>query len=68
MLTAMPLRRYLADRFGSQQKALSDDSVRGPNRIVLSSREIDGCGFPFIRKPFSQNDLKQTTARNAGLC
>jgi two-component system, cell cycle response regulator CpdR len=36
--------------------------------IVLSGREIDGCGFPFIRKPFSQTDLQRTMAQNTGLC
>jgi len=26
--------------------------------IVLSGRDTDGCGFPIIQKPFSQDDLK----------
>jgi two-component system cell cycle response regulator CpdR len=36
--------------------------------IVLSGRESDGRGFPLIRKPFMQDDLKRTMARNTGLC
>jgi two-component system cell cycle response regulator CpdR len=36
--------------------------------IVLSGREIDGCGFPLIQKPFSQQELKRTMARHTGLC
>jgi CheY-like chemotaxis protein len=36
--------------------------------IVLSGRERDGCGFPLIRKPFLQEDLKRTMRHNTGLC
>jgi two-component system cell cycle response regulator CpdR len=36
--------------------------------IVLSGRNVDGCGFPLIRKPFSQDDLKQTMLQHTGLC
>jgi CheY-like chemotaxis protein len=35
--------------------------------IVLSGREMDVCGYPFIRKPFSQNDLERTMSQNTGL-
>jgi two-component system, cell cycle response regulator CpdR len=38
------------------------------NVIVLSGREGDGRGFPLIRKPFLQDDLKRTMARHTGLC
>ena len=36
--------------------------------IVLSGREIDGSGFPLIRKPFLAEDLKRTMAQHTGLC
>jgi CheY-like chemotaxis protein len=36
--------------------------------IILSGRENDGRGFPLIRKPFMQDDLKQTMAHHTGLC
>jgi two-component system, cell cycle response regulator CpdR len=36
--------------------------------IILSGRESDGRGFPLIRKPFVQDDLKQTMAQHTGLC
>jgi len=36
--------------------------------IVVSGRQVDGCGFPIIRKPFSQDDLKRTMLHNTGLC
>jgi two-component system cell cycle response regulator CpdR len=36
--------------------------------IVLSGRHVDGCGFPLVRKPFSQDDLKQTMLHHTGLC
>ncbi len=36
--------------------------------IMLSGRESDGHGFPFIRKPFLRDDLVQTMARYTGLC
>jgi two-component system, cell cycle response regulator CpdR len=36
--------------------------------IVLSGREQKPAGFPFIRKPFLENDLKRTMAQYTGLC
>jgi len=30
--------------------------------IMLSGQEVDGCGYPFIRKPFLREDLKATMA------
>jgi two-component system, cell cycle response regulator CpdR len=36
--------------------------------IVLSGRERDGHGFPLIRKPFGQEDLKRAMAQHTGLC
>lgn len=36
--------------------------------IVLSGKETEARGFPFIRKPFSQKDLRRTMAQNTGLC
>jgi hypothetical protein len=34
----------------------------------LSGRESDGRGFPLIRKPFMQDDLRRTMAQHTGLC
>jgi CheY-like chemotaxis protein len=36
--------------------------------IVLSGRESNSSGFPFIRKPFLEKDLKRTMAQYTGLC
>jgi CheY-like chemotaxis protein len=36
--------------------------------IVLSGSQVDGCGFPLVRKPFSQDDLRQTMLNHTGLC
>jgi two-component system, cell cycle response regulator CpdR len=36
--------------------------------ILLSGRENNGSGFPFIPKPFLTQDLKRTMARHTGLC
>jgi CheY-like chemotaxis protein len=36
--------------------------------IMLSGREIDGRGYPFIRKPFLREDLNATMALTTGLC
>jgi two-component system, cell cycle response regulator CpdR len=36
--------------------------------IVSSGREIEGHGFPIIRKPFAQDDLRRTMSRTTGLC
>lgn len=38
------------------------------NVIVLSGRENEGRGFPFIRKPFMRDDLERTMAEYTGLC
>ncbi|HEY1982149.1 MAG TPA: response regulator [Xanthobacteraceae bacterium] len=40
----------------------------GLDVILLSGRESDGRGFPIIRKPFLQADLKQTMRQATGLC
>jgi hypothetical protein len=36
--------------------------------IVSSGRETDGHGFPIIRKPFVQDDLRRTMSLTTGLC
>ncbi len=36
--------------------------------ILLSGREVDGHGFPLIRKPFREADLERTMRRTTGLC
>jgi CheY-like chemotaxis protein len=36
--------------------------------ILLSGREAGGDGFPLIRKPFLQEDLKRTVQNTTGLC
>ena len=36
--------------------------------IILSGRESDGRGFPLVRKPFIQDDLKRTMAQHTGPC
>jgi two-component system cell cycle response regulator CpdR len=36
--------------------------------IMSSGREADGRGFPIIRKPFAQDDLRRTMSRTTGLC
>ena len=36
--------------------------------IILSGRESDGRGFPFVRKPFLLSDLRRTMAQHTGLC
>jgi len=36
--------------------------------ILLSGREIDGRGFPIVRKPFLQEDLVRTMQSTTGLC
>jgi CheY-like chemotaxis protein len=41
---------------------------RGLHVIVLSGRETDGHGFPIIRKPFAQDDLRRTMQHTTGLC
>jgi CheY-like chemotaxis protein len=36
--------------------------------IVLSGREREDRGFPLIRKPFLQQDLRETMKNTTGLC
>jgi CheY-like chemotaxis protein len=36
--------------------------------IMLSGREPDGHGFPFIRKPFLEQDLLATMRHATGTC
>ena len=36
--------------------------------IVLSGHANDARGFPLIRKPFLESDLKRTMAQHTGLC
>jgi CheY-like chemotaxis protein len=40
----------------------------GLNPILLSGRESDSRGFPMIRKPFFQNDLRRVMKETTGLC
>jgi two-component system cell cycle response regulator CpdR len=36
--------------------------------ILLSGRESDGHGFPLIRKPFLEADLRRVMSETTGLC
>ena len=36
--------------------------------IMLSGREIDGRGWPVVRKPFLEQDLAHTMKQTTGLC
>jgi two-component system cell cycle response regulator CpdR len=36
--------------------------------LLLSGRENDGRGFPLLRKPFSQSDLRRVMEETTGLC
>jgi CheY-like chemotaxis protein len=36
--------------------------------IVLSGRQREGCGYPLIRKPFLQRDLREMMKITTGLC
>jgi two-component system cell cycle response regulator CpdR len=36
--------------------------------LLLSGRETGGHGFPMIRKPFLQDDLRRTMQNTTGLC
>jgi two-component system cell cycle response regulator CpdR len=38
------------------------------NVLLLSGRENDGYGFPIIRKPFLESDLKRVMSQTTGLC
>jgi two-component system, cell cycle response regulator CpdR len=56
---------------GTNGCELAERAVRICNElkvIVLCGRHIDGCGFPLVRKPFSQDDLKKTMVHYTGLC
>ena len=44
-------------------------SFRSGIRVLLvSGRESDSRGFPFLRKPFSRSDLQRVMAETTGLC
>ena len=54
---------------------LANSSVRTPvlvrpglQVIMLSGREIDGRGWPVVRKPFLEQDLAHTMKQTTGLC
>jgi len=36
--------------------------------LLVLGLESDGRGFPLLRKPFSQSDLRRVMADTAGLC
>jgi CheY-like chemotaxis protein len=36
--------------------------------LLLSGRETDAAGFPLLRKPFIDSDLRRAMAEIAGLC
>lgn len=36
--------------------------------LLLSGRESEGRGFPLLRKPFSEADLRRVMAETTGLC
>jgi CheY-like chemotaxis protein len=36
--------------------------------LLLSGQENDGRGFPLLRKPFSQSDLRRVMEETTGLC
>src|SRR5690349_10863940 len=36
--------------------------------LLLSGYESDGRGFPLLRKPFSQSDLRRVMTETTGLC
>ncbi|MGZ5918064.1 MAG: response regulator [Methyloceanibacter sp.] len=40
----------------------------GPKVILLSGRESDARGLPFIRKPFFEQDLLTTMRHTTGTC
>jgi CheY-like chemotaxis protein len=40
----------------------------GLNPILLSGRESENRGFPMIRKPFFQDDLRRVMKETTGLC
>ena len=55
---------------GMDGRELAETAMRmhkGLKTILISGRLYD-CGFPLLRKPFSQEDLKQSMARSTGLC
>jgi CheY-like chemotaxis protein len=40
----------------------------GLDVILLSGRETEGYGFPLIRKPFLEADLRRTMEQTTGIC
>jgi two-component system, cell cycle response regulator CpdR len=36
--------------------------------LLVSGLESDGSGFPLLRKPFSQSDLRRVIEDTSGLC
>lgn len=36
--------------------------------IVLTGRQREGCGYPLIRKPFLQQELREMMKSTTGLC
>jgi CheY-like chemotaxis protein len=36
--------------------------------LLLSGRETDAAGFPLLRKPFVESDLRRVMAETTGLC
>jgi two-component system, cell cycle response regulator CpdR len=53
---------------GYELAAKAQQEKSGLRVIVLSGREIDGHGFPIIRKPFLQCDLVRAMSETIGLC
>jgi hypothetical protein len=50
---------------------LADQATRvrnGLQVILLSGRESDGHGFPLLRKPFLEADLRRVMIQTTGLC
>jgi DNA-binding NarL/FixJ family response regulator len=54
--------------FAGYELAEKAKRVRHLNPIPLSGRESDSHGFPMIRKPFLQDDLRRVTKETCGLC
>jgi CheY-like chemotaxis protein len=52
--------RHLAER--------ARDFRPGLHVLLVSGLESDGRGFPLLRKPFSQSDLRRVMAGTIGLC
>ncbi|MBV8916599.1 response regulator [Bradyrhizobium sp.] len=54
------------DGYELAQKAL--DVRRDLRVLLLSGREPDGHGFPLIRKPFLEQDLRRVMEQTTGAC